>query len=181
MTPISNPSADRYSSLSIFFHWSLALLVPVQIGMGWYMLSIEDQPGSGWYFALHISLGLTAALLIALRLMWRARKAPPELPPEVPAWQIKWARISHAVLYTLMLLMPLTGYVGATLSGEAMHYFGLPLPSWSAKDQVLKEQLFTAHSFIAWMLVSVIAIHVGGAFKHLLIDKDAVFRRMWPL
>ena len=54
MTPISNPSADRYSSLSMFFHWSLALLVPVQIGMGWYMLSIEDQPGSGWYFDLHM-------------------------------------------------------------------------------------------------------------------------------
>ena len=49
--------AEPYSSPAKLLHWTLALLLPVQIGMGWYMLSIEDQPGSGWYFALHISLG----------------------------------------------------------------------------------------------------------------------------
>ena len=164
----------------MFLHWVLALLVPVQIGLGWYMLSIEDQPGSGWYFALHISLGLTAALLIALRLMWRLRQAPPMLPAAVPAWQAKAARISHPLIYLLMLLMPLTGYLGASFGGEATSYFGLPLPNWSPKNEALKEQLFTTHSLIAWVLVALVALHVLGAFKHLLIDKDTVFRRMWP-
>ena len=144
------------------------------------MVSIEDEPGSGWYFALHISLGLTAALLLAMRLMWRVRQAPPVLPGTVPAWQAKAARISHALLYTLLVLMPLTGYLGAAFSGEALGYFGLPLPRWSAKNEALKEQFFTAHSLIAWLLVAMIAMHIGASLKHLLIDKDTVFRRMWP-
>lgn len=54
--------AERYSYPAKLLHWTLALLLPVQIGIGWYMLSIEDQPGRDWYFALHISLGLTATL-----------------------------------------------------------------------------------------------------------------------
>ena len=171
--------ADGYSYPAKFLHWTLALLLPVQIGMGWYMLSIEDQPGSGWYFALHISLGLTVTLLIALRILWRLYQPPPEMPRELPGWQRKAAGTSHALLYVLMLLMPLTGYLGASFSGEAMSYFGIPLPAWVAANDGLKEQLFTAHSVIAWALVAMIAVHVLAALKHLVIDKDTVFRRMW--
>ena len=179
-TLYAREAAGRYGYPAMFFHWGLAVLLQVQIGIGSYMLSIEDQPGSGWYFALHISLGLTAALLIVLRSMWRVRQVPPVLLGTVSAWQAKAARISHALLYTLMLLMPLTGYLGAAFGGEAISYFGLPLPSWSAKNEALKEQFFTAHSVIAWLLVAMVTMHVGAALKHLLIDKDTVFQRMWP-
>lgn len=171
--------AERYGYPAKLLHWTLALLLPVQIGMGWYMLSIEDQPGSGCYFALHISLGLTATLLIALRVLWRLYQAPPEPPRGLPGWQRNAARASHGLLYVLMLLMPLTGYLGAAFSGEAMSYFGIPLPAWVAKNEGQKEQLFTAHSVVAWVLVAMIALHVLAALKHLLIDKDTVFRRMW--
>lgn len=170
---------DGYSRPAKLLHWSLALLLPIQIGMGWYMLSIEDQPGSGWYFALHISLGLTAALLIALRMVWRLRQAPPAVPRELAEWQRRAARSSHVLLYVLMVLMPLTGYLGAAFGGETIGYFGVPLPALLPKNEVLKEQLFTAHSFIAWALVGMIALHVLAALKHLVIDKDTVFRRMW--
>lgn len=171
--------ADGYSQPAKFLHWSLALLLPIQIGMGWYMLSIEDQPGSGWYFALHISLGLTAALLVALRIGWRLHHAPPAAPPELARWQRRAARSSHALLYVLMVLMPLTGYLGAAFGGEAMSYFGVPLPAWVTKNEGLKEPLFTAHSIIAWALVGMIVLHVLAAFKHLVINKDTLFRRMW--
>jgi len=178
-TKTATAFAERYSYPAKVLHWTLALLLPVQIGMGWYMLSIEDQPGSDWYFALHISLGLTATLLIALRVIWRLYQAPPEAPRGLPGWQRKAARTSHGLLYALMLFMPLTGYLGAAFSGEPMSYFGIPLPAWAAKNEGLKEQLFTAHSVVAWILVALIALHVLAALKHLFIDKDTVFRRMW--
>lgn len=180
-TTTSTIAADgRYSRPAMFFHWSLALLIPIQIGLGWYMVSIEEQPGSGRYFALHISLGLTAALLVALRLVGRRAKPPNPLTGAMPAWQLKAARTSHALLYGLMLLMPLTGYIGASFSGDPVAYFGLPLPAWAAKNDALKEQFFTAHSVIAWLFVAMIVAHVLAAFKHLLVDKDTVFWRMWP-
>ena len=176
----SLPVTWRYSRPAIFFHWVLAALIPFQIGLGWYMLSIEDTPGSAAYFALHVSLGLTAALLIALRLIWRLSNRPIPLPATLPAWQVKVANLTHVLLYVLLVLMPITGFLGASVSGEPIAFFGISLPVWTSENDTLKEQLFTAHSFIAWALVALVLLHVLGALTHLLIDKDSVFGRMWP-
>ena len=79
-----------------------------------------------------------------------------------------------------MIVMPLTGYLGASFSGDAIGYFGISLPNWARGNDLLKEQFFAVHSFVAWLLVVLIGIHVLGALKHLVIDKDGVFWRMWP-
>lgn len=179
-TSPSGTAAGRYSRPALFFHWVLAALVPFQIGLGWYMLSIEETPGSAAYFAWHVSLGLTAAALIALRLLWRLRHRPHPLPPGIPAWQAQTAGLTHALMYVLLLAMPVTGYLGAAFTGKVVAYFGLPLPAWAKTNDALKEQLFTAHGVIAWALVVLVVLHVGAALKHLLIDKDGVFQRMWP-
>ena len=144
------------------------------------MLSIEDTPGSAVYFALHISLGVTAALLIALRLLWRLGHSPAPLPATLPLWEVKLANLTHVLLYVLLLLMPVTGYMDAAFSGEPATFFGFTLPGWAARVDGLKELFFTAHSFLAWVLVALIAMHVLGTLKHLIIDKDGVFARMWP-
>ena len=183
-TPVMNTLQasphGRYSAPAIFFHWSLAVLILTLIGLGWYMLSIEKEPGSAWYFDLHKSLGLTAAVLVVLRLVRRIGHAPAALPDTLAAWQTTAAKITHALLYLLMLQMPITGYLGASFSGDGVAFFGLPTPGWASKNEVLKEQFFTAHSIIAWILVGFVSVHVLGAFKHLWIDQDGVFQRMLP-
>lgn len=177
--PASRPRG-RYSAPAIFFHWSVALLIPILVGLGWYMLSIEEQPGSLWYFNLHKSLGLTVAVLVLLRLGWRMGHPPAAFPDVLRGWQRIAARFSHGALYLMMVLMPLTGYLGAAFSGDGVAFFGLPMPDWSSKNDALKEQLFAAHSTIAWILVGLITVHVAAAFKHLWINKDGVFQRMLP-
>ena len=72
----TSENSDRYGSPAIFFHWTLAVLIVGLIGLGWYMMSVEEEPGSEWLFGLHISLGLTAAALIVMRLFWRLRHVP---------------------------------------------------------------------------------------------------------
>lgn len=180
ITSSSSPAISRYSRPALFFHWVLAALIPFQIGLGWYMLSIEGTPESALYFALHVSLGLTAAVLIASRLLWRIRHRPPALPPTIPRWQAKTAVLTHVSMYVFLLVIPVTGYLGAAFSGDPMAYFGLALPAWANANDVFKEQLFNVHGIVAWALVALIVLHIGSAFKHLLIDKDGVFGRMWP-
>lgn len=174
------PPEGKYSGPAIFFHWAIAILIPVMVGLGWYMLSIEKQPGSPWYFNLHKSLGLTVALLVVLRLGWRMMRAPAPLPETLARWQTTAAKFTHAALYLLLVLMPLTGYLGAAFSGEGVAYFGVSTPDWATKNEAFKEQLFSAHSIIAWALVAFVAVHVLAALKHLLIDRDGVFQRMLP-
>ncbi|MBF8178380.1 MULTISPECIES: cytochrome b [Oxalobacteraceae] len=171
---------ERYGNPAIFFHWVLALLITIMIALGWYMMSVEEEPGSDWLFKLHISIGITAAALIAMRVIWRLKHAPTALPSSLPVWQARASRYTHKLLYLLLILMPTTGYLGASFSGDAVEYFGVPTPTWVAKSDSLKEQFFTIHSWIAWVLVAAVALHVLAALKHLWVDEDGVFQRMWP-
>lgn len=143
------------------------------------MVSIEEDPASAPLFALHISLGLTAALLIALRLAWRFGNRP-QSAQEGPRWQTQAARLAHWLLYLLLVLMPLTGFLGASFGGEGTAFFGLALPQWAQPNDALKEQFFGIHSFSAWLLVALVSLHVLAALKHLLVDRNGVFWRMWP-
>ena len=171
---------ERYGNPAIFIHWVLALLITIMIPLGWFMMSVEEDPGSDWLFKLHISTGITAAALITLRVFWRLRHVPAALPSPLPVWQARASRYTHKLLYLLLILMPTTGYLGASFSGDAVAYFGVPTPAWAAKNESLKEQLFTIHSWIAWVLVAAVALHVLAALKHLWFDRDGVFERMWP-
>lgn len=173
-------TAWRYGRTSIFLHWTLALLLALLVGLGWVMVSVEDDPAGPTLLAIHMSLGLTAGALIAARLAWRLSH-PPFLPPRIGAgWQERAARATHHALYVLMVLMPVTGYLGASLGERRVAWFGLPLPEWATRSDAWKEQLFAAHSVIAWALVATVALHVLAALKHLLVDRDTVFWRMWP-
>lgn len=169
----------RYGRTAMALHWTIAALVAVLLGLGWYMLSVEEDPGSARLFALHISLGLAAALLIVVRLAWRVGN-PPQPAAVRSVWQARAARATHGLLYTMLVLMPSAGFLGASFSSDAVGFFGLALPRWAQPDDALREKFFAVHSFVAWILLALISLHVLGALKHLFVDRDGVFWRMWP-
>jgi len=180
-TASSKPSSARwrYSPPAIVLHWGLAILLSALAGLGWYMMSIEDNPGSDWYFNLHKSLGLLFAGLLVLRLLWRLTNRPEPHPDTLPVWQNRLASGTQVLLYVLMVLMPLTGLLGASFSEEGVSFFGRALPQWFTPNHDRAEQFFELHEAIIWALVALVSLHVLGALKHLFIDKDGVFQRMW--
>ncbi len=169
----------RYATTAMALHWLLAVLLVSMIGVGWYMMSIEDEPGSGKFFTLHKSIGLVVLALVVWRLTWRLGHPPAPLPASVPTWQKRASTASHRLLYAAMLAMPLLGLSGAALSKSGIEFFGLAVPRFAAPNHDLAEVFFTAHSVVAWVLVALIALHVLAALKHLLVDRDGVFQRMW--
>jgi cytochrome b561 len=168
----------RYGGTAVGLHWLLALLLSFIAALGWYMMSVEDEPGSGRYFELHKSIGLVIALLVAARIVWRLTHRPASLPTGVPPWQVRLSAVSVGLLYALMVLMPLTGYLGASYSKSGVPFFGLATPRWALPDHDTAERFFDIHGVLIWVLVALVAVHVLGALKHLLIDKDGVFQRM---
>jgi cytochrome b561 len=175
----SAPPPWRYSRPAVVLHWTLALLLTFSAAIGWYMLSIEHEPGSGWYFDLHKSIGIVIALLVTVRFAWYLANRPERLPAEMSAWQTNLAHGTRALLYALMVLMPVTGYLGASYSKAGVALFGLATPHWAAPDHDRAELLFNIHSVLIWVLVVLVVLHIAGALKHLLLDKDGVFQRMW--
>jgi cytochrome b561 len=173
------PARWRYGTPAIVLHWLLALLITFMTGLGWYMMTVEHAPGGQWYFDLHKSVGLVVAALVLVRVVWRLLRRPAPLPAGTPRWQARLSLLTHWLLYGLMLAMPFTGIVGASYSRSGLAFFGLQLPAWATPDRPTAHRFFEIHSWLVWVLVAVVALHVAAALKHLLVDRDEVFGRMW--
>jgi cytochrome b561 len=169
----------RYATPARLLHWLLAILIASLVGVGLYMMSIEDEPGSGWYFNLHKSIGIVVFVLVLLRIVWRATHRPAPLPPSLPNWEVRLTHVAQGALYVCMFLMPILGFLGASYSKEGVVFFGSQLPTWVTPNHDRAEMFFSLHIGLAWVLVGLVVLHVAGGLKHLLIDKDGVFQRMW--
>ena len=171
-------SAARYSRAAIALHWLLAALLVAQLALGWWMLDIPKSPPglrAGW-FNLHKSIGITIALLVLVRLAWRATHTPPDADLG-PAWQRFAARWTHRLLYACMLAMPVTGFLGSSFTRYPIKFFGIALPTphvdWPAAKQVMSDLHYAA----ACLFMTLAALHIAAALWHWL-QSDGVTARM---
>lgn len=171
--------STQYAPAVKALHWIVAALVAAMAGVGWYMMSIEHDPGGPRLFALHKSVGLVFLVLMLVRIAVRAANPRPPLPTSMPRWQILLSTATQMGLYLLLLLMPLTGYLGASYSKSGVPFFGAATPRWAVANHDMAERFFDLHSTLIWIIVALVVLHVAGALKHLLMDKDRVFQFMW--
>jgi len=175
----SDPRFARYTRTAIALHWIVALAVIVQVTWGWVMQTIPKQPPGvrADAFNVHKSIGLTILALMIVRTLWRWRHPAPPLPA-MPAWQALLARTTHGAIYACLFLMPLAGYLGSVFSGYPVKYFGVTLPAWGWKDDAIKNAMSVAHFAVSWVLVAAVVLHVAGALKHWLWNRDGLVARM---
>jgi cytochrome b561 len=169
----------RYAPTAVALHWLVAALIAFMATLGWYMVSIEDDPGADTWFDLHKSVGIVEFVLVLSRALWRLGHAPAQLPASVPRWEVLAAAVVHRLLYAGMILLPITGFLGASYTRSGVVFFGLKLPAWRAPDHDTAEAFFAVHKTIVWIMVGLVAVHTLAALKHAFIDRDRVFRRMW--
>lgn len=179
---MNSNAAGRYTKVAVALHWIVVVLVLTLIGLGWYMTDIpRGTPERSFFYNLHKSIGLTTAIVVFVRLWWRAKNPPPPLPASVPAWQVQASRISHALLYVCLVMMPIAGFSASQFTKYGVTYFGLfKIPPMGPENKDVYELLQGVHEVTAGVLAVLIVIHVAAALKHLIVDKDGVFNRMWP-
>jgi cytochrome b561 len=165
-------------------HWLMALVVLAMLALGFAMVWLTADLGTQLrLYQLHKSLGLLALALVLVRLAWRSLNQAPELPAGMPAWERAAARLTHAALYALLLLLPLTGWFMAAASplGVPTVVFGLfTLPHPIGPSEAVEDVLQVVHAVLAALLALLLILHVGGALKHHLVQHDDVLVRMLP-
>jgi cytochrome b561 len=170
------------------FHWVLAALILFQLGLGVWMVNVvSDLIEQFRLIQLHKSWGSVIFALALLRLGWRlASPAAPTLPAGTPHWQVRGAAVSHRLLYALILVLPLSGWVLASASPNqdllgienmVFGWFALPDP-WVPGVKPIAEAAWTVHIGAAILLAATLVVHVAAALKHHLVDRDDVLVRM---
>lgn len=178
-TLVARQGEWRYAPLAVALHWLLAALIVGQAAIGFYMHSIEDDPGAEAWLHLHQSVGITIFLLVLVRAIWRLKHRPAELPASVPRWEAIASSVVQRLLYAGMVLLPVTGFLGSSYARSGVTFFGMHLPAWRSADHDIAETWFDVHITIVWVMVGLVALHALAGVKHALVDRDRVFQRMW--
>ena len=177
------PGQPRHPSVMRLLHWVTALLVLGAIATGVVMVRIESGDLQNTLFNLHRSLGVSALVVIVLRLVLRLRLRDriPGLPPGMPRMQQVAARGTHHLLYTLTLIQPLIGWIGSSAFGAPVIFFGLfTLPALWGRSETVADVTLSVHVVLAFVMIGLIALHVAAAIHHHVVRRDGLMRRMWP-
>jgi cytochrome b561 len=176
----------RYSGVAVALHWTIALLIFVQIGLGWYFNEAlpDHSPAQDSLQDIHVSLGLTTLVLILIRVISRFVIPAPELPRGLPQWENWLAHAVHILLYLLMLALPLSGWLMLTLRHAPIPFWGInwpALPGLGAYSgpahRALSGAVKHVHVFILiWIALGLIGLHLAGAIKHQFDDHPVLWR-----
>jgi cytochrome b561 len=171
--------ARTYTRVAIVLHWLIAILLFGQIAFGWFLETVpRGIPVRGFYVNLHKSTGLSLAVLILARVLWRLWHRPPQLPSFMPSWERSAAKWSHVALYVCMLGMPLSGYIASNFSKHGVKLFNsLTLPPWGVDNAQVYAIFNTTHVVLSYLFVAFIVVHVLAALRHA-IRRDGVLARM---
>lgn len=170
---------DRYSRGAIAFHWAIAALVLFNLWLG---LFHESLPREWKVMPVHRSVGMLVLVLTIARIAWRLANHPPQPPEHLPAWEKAAARTTHLILYALMLILPLTGWLLSSNPARPRPFdwfwlFRVPtLPATPAIASGAHE----AHELLGYLMTALVLLHIAAALRHHFLLRDGVLRRMLP-
>ena len=173
MTGHSSPRV--YGSPAIAFHWTLAAAILSALPLGFLAAHASDSSRAASLLRVHIPLGILILLLTVARAIWRYRHAPPSPPSGQPRWQIGVARVSHALLHVVPIILGASGLALLKLSGAAPIVFArVPgaLPDFSHFPPM------AVHAVAAFILIGLLGLHVAAVIYHQVYRRDRLLTRM---
>ncbi|ACQ92184.1 cytochrome B561 [Tolumonas auensis DSM 9187] len=173
--------SSHYTKTAKSLHWLMAILFFGMLGLGFYMQGLPLSPEKLKLYSWHKWTGVTVFLLALIRLAWRVTHQPPALPQSMPRLMQVAAHAGHHMLYMLMFLIPLSGWLMSSAKGFQTVWFGiLPIPDLLEKNKELGDLLLIVHVSLNYLFIAVLVGHIGAALKHHFIDKDDILTRMLP-
>jgi cytochrome b561 len=170
----------QYDTTAKVLHWLVVALLLAQYLIGWLMPDIHRGMKPGDAMTWHISVGIVILALIVLRLVWRlTHRVAPE--GSLEPWQRAGAEAVHWLLYVLVLLTTISGWLFASFRGWSISFFFLaPLPMLSSENTDALRAINHWHQKFEWTLLILIGVHVLAALVNLLFYRNRVMQRILP-
>lgn len=175
---VSN-TRQAYGWAAIALHWISAVGVTALYLLGDRMEEASDRAAKIAAQDLHVSVAVLLFAFLAARLLWSASQPKPASLETRRAFRIVAAAVQ--VLFLLMIATLLvTGPLAVWSTGRAIQVFDLfSIPSpFAARAPAVHEFAEEVHGLASKLFWPLIALHVAGALKHMLLDRDATLRRI---
>lgn len=168
-------SGHKWPVSSRIFHWISALLLLVT----WILILLYDNTNDRYYIGLHKAFGMSVLLWMVARVINRfISKTPPSIP--MPVWQNILSKLSHFLLYLLLIAMPIAGLLMSIYGGRPVDIFGwFEIPVFLTPDRSAARFFNDLHTDIIWpMIIAFTFIHIAAALYHQFVKKDNIFSRI---
>jgi len=173
-------SRTSWGWVAVLLHWLAALVIIGMFALGFWLvdLSYYDK----WYRQapdIHRSVGILLFALMLFRVLWRLLQPAPEPVPNHSRLEIAGAKTSHLLLYLLVFIAMISGYLISTANGAGVSVFGwFEVPSVTGRIERLEDTAGEVHYWATWALIVLAGLHALAALKHHFIDRDDTLRRM---
>ena len=176
-------TADQlvYGPVAKSLHWLIFVLLVVQFIIALAMPAIRRDVVPETLINLHMSFGMLVMLVVIFRLLWRLTHLLPRVADSAPAW-FQWAaRATHGLFYFLLLVLPILGWAAASVRDWQISLFGIvTLPHLLPPKTRIGFMAGDVHTFLSWVLLALIGLHVVAALYHYFVARDRVVQRMLP-
>lgn len=178
---------QRYGSVAKTLHWLTALLILTLIPTGWFANQLPYETDvqlaqKAWLFSLHKTIGVAAFFVALARILWALSQPKPGLLNAEKKVESFAAEAVHWLLYGALVIVPLSGWIShAAAAGFAPIWWplGQNLPL-IPKSTTVEHAAILVHLIATKVLIASLVLHIGGALKHHVIDRDSTLRRMLP-
>lgn len=172
--------AGGYPGTSKLLHWAVAASVLIMIPIGIAMGRVEG-PLQNTLYTLHKSFGMLILILMIARVINRIVVGAPVPDPNLARWQKAVASATHGLLYVLLILQAVGGWLANSAYGAPTPFFGLfNFPNLMGKNEAVANQIFFNHRVLGFVIAALAAMHIGAAFQHYFLNRDRVMQRMLP-
>ncbi|MFT5925056.1 MAG: cytochrome b561 [Paraglaciecola sp.] len=186
-------TAQTYGCVAKWIHWLTVLFFLAAYCSVYYRhWFTEDKTAENWTaLQLHLSIGISIAVLVILRIVWKLMNRTPNLEPGTK-FEHFTAKSGHLVLYGIMIIMPLTGYFGTGANTEFFFLFDIPKFESTGLFTTLfaeglglsfaefEKPLDFIHKDIggAWLVWLLILGHAMAALYHHFVKQDRTLIKM---
>jgi cytochrome b561 len=167
---------SEYGFISKLFHWLTALLLFVQIPLGFYLVDLDFGKERINFENIHVIIGLSVFYLAILRLLNNFLIQHQKLKPVVFFGQKFIARLNHVLLYLSILTITISGILKKLFNGEKLNLFFKDIQIQDNFD--LAEQFYDIHIIANYTLIALLTLHIFAVIIHRYIFKENILKKM---
>jgi len=177
-------TTERFGSVTKTLHWIIAILFVTQFYLIYWkesMLPVKSPLANFYINGLHKPLGIVILCLAIFTILWRFHSPRPLFPNTMQSWEVISARLVHFILYLILLIMPISGFMMSSAAGYPPNFFGLfQFPLWIEVNKEMSKFFFDIHQMTSFVAIALVTLHILAALKHHFIQKDNILKRMLP-
>lgn len=173
----------QYGWVSVALHWLGALSIIAMLVIGLradFAGDAGDRATRSEWMGLHLSLGVTVWLILLARVVFHFVQRQPDPPPQAPALSFV-AAATHNLLLLAIVLLIVSGPLAVFSGGRDIDVWGLfsLATPFAERNEFVHDLAEKLHAAGRYMLYVLLPLHILGALKHLIVDRDGVFKRIF--